>query len=228
MASIINFESYEALEQYFKNNKLIFIDSGSEGESYYSRKDNLVYKKLFSKDFLSELYDVDNVITEKKSKAKSFLFPKTIFSIEQKVFGTVTKYVNKDYLKTYVSGEIEDIKKINFDRLIESYYKMREDTITLTKEKTSIYDLSYNILFDGKSLYGIDTLGYKKDDNITEEKNIYRLDSAIKDCFGMWTDYDEMAKKEVESFKDAEIEEYLRNVESIFAPKRKSKVRVKK
>ena len=49
---------------------------------------------------------------------------------------------------------------IDFDKLYAAYEVMYDDAIQLARDGICIYDLPYNIVFDGERLFGIDTCGY--------------------------------------------------------------------
>lgn len=203
MSNIIEFGNKELLYKYLKETKGVNFNKcvgfGSEGSCYLSKKDNDVYK-VFEMCFGH--IDPKEIITTKDIDLESFAFPKKLFSVDNNLEAYTSKLVKKDYLKII---DEDDIYILNFDALIKAYYKMVKDVEKLTKEQVNIYDLSYNLLFDGKNLVGIDTCHYERREGDLLEHNLDCLDSAVKDPFTFF-----LKNNDYEIDKDLEVEEYCK------------------
>lgn len=203
MNNIIEFNSENDMRQYLLTEKGVnfknSIGSGAEGSCYRSRKDNLVYKiNEFDNE---EKLNPTEVITTQDIQLNSFAFPETLFSIDNVLEGYTARYVNNDLIKKIG----EDISFIKFDSLIKAYYKMKKDVEKLSNNHIKIYDLYNNILFDGKTLTGIDTCYYSRSKENVIESNFYCLDFAVKSMvnpFFIYNDY--------EIDKDLDVEQYFK------------------
>ena len=84
---------------------------------------------------------------------------------------------------------------------------MLEDVDLLSKEKIKIYDLTFNLIFDGKKLTAIDTCGYErvKDDVMQDNRDC--LATSIEDLFHVISDYEIK-----EQIKNDDIDSYLDRV----------------
>ena len=175
----IIFNSVDEFKIFIENNSVIFIGEGSEGKCFLG-KDGDVYKDL-TEGYYVENYDIDEIITEEDILLDSFNFPKTLFVIDDQLVGYTARYFDNDIFGNNNLG-LPKIEQIDFDKLLEARFKMIEDIRILTENQIGIFDLSYNLLFDGEKLVGVDTLGYYRDPCITFEQNIGNLDTAIKDA----------------------------------------------
>lgn len=180
MKKVINFESVEQFQAYRRQKTCRELGEGSEGICYLG-KDGKAYKD-FTVGYLPEEYLVDEVITTDDVDVKSFIFPDTLFAVDGKVVGYTCKCITKDdldYKYLFMNG----IDHINFDKLIAAYETMNNDALVLANHGIRIFDLSYNIMFDGNNLYGIDTCGYTRDTNDLCQHNLFCVSQAIKDLF---------------------------------------------
>jgi hypothetical protein len=107
-------------------------------------------------------------------KLDSFLFPKELYVIGKDIHGYKTDY----FPNIFKMGD-GYIRDIDIDALIRAGHKMISDIEVLTKMNYILYDLPYNVLFDGKVLKAIDTLGYYKEPNETLHKNTILLRDAL-------------------------------------------------
>lgn len=201
MNNIIEFKSKSVLNQYllcdrgvnFKNR----IGSGSEGACYISKNSDLAYKIL---DFYKEdELNPKNIITSKDIELNSFAFPITLFSVNNILEGYTAKYIKNDLIRKIG----DDISFINFEALIKAYYKMKKDVEKLSDEHIKIIDLYNNLLFDGKSLVGIDTCYYSREDGNLIDKNFSSLDYAVKSTvspFLIYNDYEIDENLDVEQY----------------------------
>ena len=197
----IIFDSIDEFKNFIKNNDSgIFVGQGSEGKCFLGKNGN-IYKDLTVGDCI-ENYNIDEIITEDDISLDSFAFPKTLFIVGDELVGYTAKHVENDIFENS-NLEFPELDQINFDKLLEAREKMIEDIKILTENQIGIFDLSYNLLFDGEKLVGVDTLGYYRDPCITFERNIKNLDTAIKDFFIFSLDGREF--DEIDSTLDTEV-----------------------
>lgn len=185
MKKVVNFENEKQFQAYIKQKTCAELGEGSEGVCLLG-KDGKAYKD-FTVGFMADEYLVDDVVTIEDTDVESFVFPDTLFAIDNNVLGYKSKCVHKDdldYKYLFMNG----LDHINFDRLIAAYGIMYNDALVLANQGIRIFDLSYNVMFDGDRLYGIDTCGYRKigrDEDVTEH-NTACVDKAIKDLFSTY------------------------------------------
>ena len=186
MKNIVEFNSMDEFIAYRKNITLAEIGSGSEGICYLG-KDGFIYKDLTEGCFPYSL-DVNSIITSDDIKVDNFIFPDVLFAENSKLIGYRSKYIQRNLFDTdYLFRE--GIKEFDFNKLMDAYYDICNDAEKLADANIEIFDLSYNLIFDGEKLYGIDTDHYKVVDYPVREHNIVCVNSAIKNEFIMIADY---------------------------------------
>lgn len=211
MKSVINFKSEQELEIYLKSRKLQEIGDGSEGVCFKSKVDNLAYK-IF--DAYGEQgieygeYNIEDIITEADIKLESFIFPKTLLAINNQFKGYTSIFVENNQLDfEYIE---DNFYNLNINKLIKAYARILKDVIKLSEKNIVIYDLIYNLLFDGERLYAIDTCGYykSKETNVLEQ-NIRILNMAI---ITMFEDYFNFEEERPNVDKTMDVVQYLEKV----------------
>lgn len=186
MRKIIEFDNMDEFINYRKNIAFFKIGSGSEGTCYLG-KDKFVYKDLTDGCFPYNL-DASDIITCDDINTESFIFPDVLFVENNKLIGYRSKFIKNNLFNDNLLFKY-GVDHIDFDKLIDAYYIMCNDAEKLAADNIRIFDLSYNILFDGEKLYGIDTDHYKIVDYPVREHNISCVDSAIKNEFIALAEY---------------------------------------
>lgn len=173
MKNIKEFESEKELYDYFKTNSIKKIGGGSEGTAYLNKNKELI--KLIPVSYDSKYYcDYTNIIMDSDIKLDSFIFPKELFILN----GLIVGY-KENYFRGNIFNSSDEIHKLNIDKLIEAREKIIEDAKIITERGYFLYELGGNILFNNEKLVGIDTLDYKKNNNVTLDENIDMIDYAI-------------------------------------------------
>ena len=221
MKKIIYFDTLEQFKAYRKTKANIEIGDGSEGVCFRG-KDGLVYKDL-TEGFKSDDYVLEEVITSADCHNKSFIFPHTLFVVGNELVGYTSDLVFRDDLN-HGFMMMNGLNHIDFDKLIQAYSVFMEDAVRLSKDGIRIYDLSYNLMFDGERLFGIDTCGYSKSDEDVLQHNILCVNSALKDGFGLYAEYAHREKLD----KSMDVVSFLRMVEAKYTNHGKGKMFVKK
>ncbi len=163
------------------------IGDGAEGDCY--QIDGYVYK-VFNGElniyYNKELYTND-------LNLKSFLFPEEIYTSDNKIFASKTRYIQNLIRERRVyAGILPDINKIK-----KALPQLIEDIYVLSQHNILAIDIAWkNLLFDGKNLYVIDTMNYTRNEehfNIDAyEWNIVHLQKAI---FEFTNIYEEVCQK---------------------------------
>lgn len=148
-----------------------FIDSGSEGRAF--RIGNEIVKMY---DKIPEI-SYQDVITIDDFNLKSFLFPKKLLLVDDKLVGYTTDYFPNDIL-TLVDDNPDNIYEIDLDSLRRSREVFLKDLEVLTDAGIYTVDMPFNLLYDGKVLKAIDTAKYKELFSASENK--YSLDVGIR------------------------------------------------
>jgi hypothetical protein len=198
MNNIINFETSKELKNFLDSKRLSYIAEGSEGKCFASKVDNDAYKVFFDDEMLLENdYDPKEIITADMIELDCFAFPKEIYTLNGKLKAYRTKKIDNDLFKydeqpsAYLE-EQSNLYLIDFKKLEKAYLKLEKDIINLSKAGIKIYDLCFNLTFDGESLIAIDTCGYTKVEYDVLEENISSLNYAIENLFSLWLTYEDI------------------------------------
>ena len=206
MSKIRKFKCDWEVKLFIQSRVLKELGSGSEG-SCYDGRDGKVYKFL---DFdTSAPYIIDEIITEEEVKSESFAFPEELYVVDETLRGYRTRKVKRDLFGEDNIFDLSKIVDIDFAAVANAYRKMLEDIKLLSEEKVLIFDLPFNIMFDGESYTGIDTCGYKRVGYNPLEENTKSLNSAMENLFKIWF----MNYKEIEHrIVGTDIDEYLHRI----------------
>ena len=170
------FNNSDEFQSFIKSLKIKDIGRGSEGNAFLT-KDKKVIKAFGKKDLKTEEAK-ENIIMVQDYDISSYYFPFKLLIVNGLIAGYISDYFENNILKFNApyNGRINDI---DTDRLLEAYYKIKEDTKILSKDNILIEDLTFNLLFNNKKLGAIDTFGYYKDSNSTLKGNLETLDNAL-------------------------------------------------
>lgn len=199
MNNIIDFENNIELKNFLHSKRLSYIAEGSEGKCFASKVDNDAYKVFFddSTMFLENDYDPKKIITTDVIELECFAFPKEIYTLNGKLMAYRTKKIDNDLFKydkqpNIHLGEQSNLYSIDFKKLEKAYLKLEKDIISLSKAGIKIYDLCFNLTFDGESIIAIDTCGYTKVEYDVLSENISSLNYAIENLFNLWLPYEDI------------------------------------
>lgn len=215
---IMNFNSYRDLHRYINPNFLEYVGEGSEGFCY-RYGDSFVYKEI-DYSVCDKDYHIDEIIVADDCPNPSFIFPRMLFTVKNKLAGYICDYVPIDLFNLNVlrNGGISDI---NFDSLINAFCVFRNDLVELSNNGIKISNLPFNLLFDGEHLFAIDTCHYKRKSVNFLAKNLEELDEAIKVIFRFNVDVD------LSSIDDTlDAEDYLVQVKNYLSKKACTKERM--
>lgn len=183
MKKVVRFESIEEFQSFIKKNTFKQLGEGSEGICYLG-KDGKAYKD-FTVGCMADEYLVDEVITTDDVDDDSFVFPETLFAIDNSVVGYTSRCIPRDDLN-YIRLFMDGLDHINFDKLIDAYGILSNAALNLANKGIKISDLPYNVMFDGEKLYGIDTCGYTREEGDLMGHNLKSVDIAMKDLFNLY------------------------------------------
>ena len=187
MERYLEFDNKESLERYVFNMGCIKLGEGSEGLAYRTRDNNIV--KISNGVFRNAIdaSKKDEIIMKQDFDLESFMFPKQLFISEGVIAGYIADFFPKDLFRfgkiDFTFGSIKDLNINNFTKAREKFIK---DAMVLTDAKILLYDLPFNILYDKHKLAAIDTLGYYKDDTISLDEQIKRIDYALLSEIGLY------------------------------------------
>lgn len=210
MSKIVNFNSKEEFAAYRKAKTGFMLGGGSEGYCYLG-KDGLVYKD-FTDGFRSEDYVPEKIITADEVDNKSFAFPHTLFVVGDELVGYTSDFIKNDITR-YEQLFFNGIDHIDFDKLFEAYRVMYDDAIKLAEDGIRIYDLSFNLVFDGEKLTGVDTCGYYRAPVLECLFNTECVDDAVKNLFTHYAEYVKGEKLDA----DMDVKSVLDMVESRYS-----------
>lgn len=198
----MNFNNKEHLELYLK--RLKELGFGSQGVVYQDKKNNKaikIYDLFLDGDEEEYMYDKNEILRFNNIVNDTYVFPEDVVSINNKVVGYISKYVQGKSL--YKINPLL-IKLDDFTNSINSVIK---DTDKLTRESIATYDVMYNIMYSNKKFYIIDTDEYSytfKDLKRLSKDNNSNFDTSIKyflvDC--LFDEFVESYKLLYEMYKD--------------------------
>lgn len=218
MNNIIDFKTDKELKNFLDSKKLSYIAEGSEGICFASKVDNDAYKVLFDDDdilFESD-YNPKKIITTNLIELDCFAFPKELYTLNGKLRAYRTKKIDKDLLKY---EDEPDIYSLDFKKLEKAYLKLEKDIISLSKAGIKMYDLCFNLIFDGESLIAIDTCGYTKVEYDVLKENISLLNYSLENLFSLWFQYEDI-------YFDETFDDACQYIRSIGKQVRRSKQRI--
>ncbi len=188
------------------------IGRGSEGICYEYK--GYAYKVIFNKNIIEQtsgildyMEDPSQILTVTDIDLPSFSFPEKVYAIKNWLLGYKSKLIKNNLFNGENFNSPEDLVNINFNNLANAYKIMLQDVDLLSEDKIKIFDLTFNLVFDGKTLTGIDTCGYKRVKDNIKKTNRDSLALAIEDLFYMISDFKIKA-----SIKNDDIDSYLEEV----------------
>ena len=161
------------------------VGNGSEGECFLSTNRD-VYKIYFN-GFLNRGIKPENVITKYELDLPSFLFPKELFIVDGIVMGHVTDYFPGNQFG--FDNDSLEVYQLDYEALANAYDVFLQDLQVLSEHGIFVYELIYNLMFDGEKLVACDTCEYKRYSDFDFEelyqKNVETLDIAIDQALFM-------------------------------------------
>lgn len=201
---IKNFKSNKELTTFIIGKKITLLNRVTEGICFLG-EDNKVYKMLGKDIIKNDNYKVEDVITEDNIKLKSFAFPQELFVLDEKLVGYSSEYIPNDKFGT-INLNIASVAKMDFEKFSNAYKIMQEDVDILSRNNILMFDLPFNIIYDGNRFVGIDTCGYKKVDYDPTDKNNESFNYAIEGIFRLC--YNDFEDPDL-TFNDSDIDSYL-------------------
>lgn len=196
MNNIISFENSDEFRKFFYEktvNLFYLLGSGSEGCAYLGL-DGYVYKYLSSGLAINIMPKSSDIITANDYELDSFAFPIELYTLNDKVIGYKSKYIKNDLFKE------PNFNKIDFDILLDSYYKMLKDIKIISNDNIYMFDFIGNLVFNNQNLVGIDTTAYFKKDDNTYNLNKLILELSIKKVFSNWGYKEELPTDSFETY----------------------------
>lgn len=154
----MKFRSKEELDSFLRT--LEYIGKGCQGLCFLDKKTNQVYK-IFRKDYLEDvcrISNADDIMEFSHISNDTFIWPNGVILVNDMVVGYTHNYV-----KAKSFCEFNDPFGINLDNLSYALYRANEDIELLTRNGITIWDLMYNLMFDGKRIKVVDTFEFWKE-----------------------------------------------------------------
>lgn len=153
----MKFRNKEELDNFLSTLK--FIGEGCQGLCFLDKKTNQVYKIYgeYYYDLEDTGYTDSDIMELGHISNSTFIWPNGVIWVDDMVVGYTHSYVNAMNF-----CEFKDPFKVNLDNLSYAVYKANEDIKLLTDKGVKIYDLMYNLMYDGKRIKVIDTADFWK------------------------------------------------------------------
>lgn len=204
----MNFKSDWQVKLFIESRSLREIGSGSEGTCYLGR-DGKVYKLIEFEN--AEPYVATDVVTEGEGVFQSFAFPEELYAVNDRLKGYRTRRVKQDLFTGENIFDFANIANLDFAAVSLAYKRMLLDIVGISNRRILIFDLPFNIMFDGESFTAIDTCGYKKVDYDPLVDNLKSLNLAMENLFRLWfQSYQEFNEK----IHRTDIDDFLSRVQS--------------
>ena len=182
------------------------IGEGSQGICYLDKINNVVYKIYYDFLYYNEYnYNYQDIMKFSDIKNNTYVFPKDVICVNNKVVGYIEPYANsKDLTKI-------NPLKISLDKLITNINKVRDDIELISERGILTYDVMYNVLYKNK-FNVIDSDDYAirdLDPSYLFDVNKERFDYAIY-CFLIDSLFEEFVRnykilKNMYKDKDADV-----------------------
>ena len=156
----MNFSSDAKLREFLRKPQIKFLDFGSQGQCYYDRLNNKVYKIFF--DFFDDdddyIYQVnDNILKFSKITNSTYIWPSDFIKVNDKVVGYITNYGRGENLYKI------DPLNVNLFNLVDKLGVTYKDNIVISQNSIVTYDVMYNILYGKDGIKIIDSDDYNFD-----------------------------------------------------------------
>ena len=180
MGRFHNFSTFDLMKVFIslKGGFIKKIGEGSEGSCYLS-SDGYVYK-LYDGICDSHI-NPENVITKDELDLDSFNFPREVYVVNGEVKGHKSDFFPHNKFVFYWDSD-EDFQ-LDYEALANAYDAFIQDIHKISEAGILLFELCYNLMFDGKRLVACDTCEYKKLNDFDFEelflKNVDNLDYAI-------------------------------------------------
>ncbi len=212
MGRLVVYDSELLFNKEVKSKLFHQIGSGSEGTCYEYK--GFAYKVLFDKNIIScmsgildYMEDPNLILTVDDINLPSFAFPEQVYTIKDWLLGYKSRLIKNNLFNGEIFNLPEDLMSINFNNLAKAYKIMLQDVDLLSEEKIKIFDLTFNLAFDGKKLTGIDTCGYKRVKDDIKSANRESLSASIEELFSVVSGYT------IKAFiENNDIDSYLEDV----------------
>lgn len=167
----MEFVSREHFDTYLRG--LIYLGQGSQGTCYLNARTNTVYK-VFNDYFDNEDagYTEDFLLRFSNIKNNTFIWPNNIIKVDNLIVGYTMPYKKAKNL-----CNINPLL-VNLNNLESSIVKAEKDIKILTDNEVRLYDVRYNILYNNKKIYIIDTLDYGSR-RVSYEENRMSIDDEL-------------------------------------------------
>ena len=181
MKNIREFKERREFDSYMLDNIKKYIGSGGEGDVYLNASGEVLKCMKLSSEprYYSSSQDI---IMEDDMPLESFMFPKELFILNDQIIGYKSNYFQGNIIKNNSDSFIDP------DTLIKARNRMIKDIEVLTSKGYYLFELPRNLLFNNERLCAIDTLDYRRIENVSLEINTDILDYALALELG---DYDE-------------------------------------
>jgi len=219
---ILNLETEEEFQKYIQSNKQKKLGEGSEGVCYEWKDGSAC--KIFG--FEEEGYQpldyphpersLSKIIMDSDIELDSYFFPTELITVQGDLRAYKTrKAPKKDYL-----GSNFDATEIDLTAFLDAYYDFLVQTVQLSQKNIIIYDLAFNLMYDGRGLSAIDTLDYYYGEDAMK-KNLTSLEYAVEAVFNLPFI---LQDKPVPTIKKCgSIEEYLPKIVEMTREEQKNK-----
>lgn len=170
--AIFELDSKERYEELVKENSTKFLGKGAEGDCYLL-PDNMVYKVI--KKHVKENLTPESIITSEQVNSTHFIFPNQVYTCEGEIIGTQTNFislVDKESL-------FEELEPKFINAVLDFAHELEQ----LSKKGFIAIDFSDNFIFDGDTLFNIDTTNHAFDTTGKYSKNylmVWNFSGLIK------------------------------------------------
>lgn len=152
----MNFSNKIQFYKFLKKPQIKFLDYGSQGQCFYDRSNNKVYK-IFNDFFDEEVnfdYQEEDILKFSGILNTTYMWPSDVITVDNKVIGYIIPYKRGTDL-----CKINPLS-VNLSQLVVHLESVYEDNIIISQSGVVAYDVMYNILYGKDGVNIIDTDDY--------------------------------------------------------------------
>lgn len=210
----MSFDSKEIFNLFLRNLKEIGI--GSQGVCYLDKKNKVVYKVFHQyfdpaeESYMDYDYKMEEVLQFSNISNNTFVWPKDVIIVENKIVGYISSYVD--------AKPLDSVNPLNvsLNKILISSKKVINDIEIISENGIVTYDMMYNVLYGRKGIFVIDT-----DDYVYSSKDREKIFKTNRENFNRTMMYflvdnyfnkfvsSNINLKEMYSSSDINIEEFI-------------------
>ena len=186
----MNFSNKIQFYKFLKEPQIKFLDSGSQGQCFYDRSNNKIYK-IFNDFFDEEVnfdYQEEDILKFSGILNTTYMWPSDVITVDNKVIGYIIPYKRGIDL-----CKINPLS-VNLSQLVVHLESVYEDNIIISQSGVVAYDVMYNILYgkDGVNIIDTEEILKINNRNINFAFKVFIVDNYFNEFVNQFSELREM------------------------------------